>query len=212
MSYYPDPDRKVLATDDDDNPTMRVSVVQDEMSEQPDHDGQPYVLSIDYTGSGWRADVLHSDYGKARKAEANYLASAISAANEHYCQDDRSDWLVERYLRMFHDVAAYDYLSTRDGTLLFVLTNEQVAEFGLVDGDTADTHLRRCMEPWQRYLDGEVYGWQIEKLVTWVADDASFPTVQRWEHVESCYGYYDGLGDVEEQALEAFDQESMARA
>lgn len=45
-------------------------------------------------------------------------------------------------------------------------------------------------EEYRAWATGEVYGYVIEQRVTWERTDRPGATMQTWEHVDSCYGFY----------------------
>jgi hypothetical protein len=49
------------------------------------------------------------------------------------------------------------------------------------------------MSEYRAYCEGDVWGWVVEKNVTWSADDDR-DDMSTWEHEDSCWGYYGSDG------------------
>lgn len=118
---------------------------------------------------------------------------------------------AERYLRIFWGVRNIDSEMTRDFTYLafdpahwreaMELTDEYMAERKAAD-PSINFRLGN-MDEYRAYLNGEVYGYVIEKRVTWQRQDDPTITRQEWEETDSCYGFYGESDYALEAAKEA---------
>jgi hypothetical protein len=87
----------------------------------------------------------------------------------------------------------------RDVDRIFYLPRESVSEVG-----DQQTYLSAQAEEYAAWADGDVWGYVIERRVTWHhADHESDDTMETWEHVDSCWGFY-GRAYAEEAAHEAW--------
>jgi hypothetical protein len=189
----------------------RVRVVLDDDPMEPYDDGGSPILRYE------------------RREYDDYIAEQITTITSHKV-DDRivealrqygdnyanGQSLFERYLRMFHGTTEvvwrgggwreYSYVTfdTAHWRQEMALTDEHIAKMR-----EAGHEMRLAdMSEYGAYLDGEVYGYVVEEEVTWVrASGETHYTKQTWEHVDSCWGFYD-RDCVEEQAREALAAEA----
>ena len=99
-----------------------------------------------------------------------------------------------RYLRIFHGTTCsvayrtdhYDYVTfdTAAWREAMALTDTHLDHYPELRGNLAK------LDEWRHYCEGEVYGWVIERRVTWKRTDDETETMHTWEQVESCWGYY----------------------
>lgn len=167
----------------------RVRLELDESPEQPYDDGQSPILLMTYR-NGWHAE--HVDPGTHRPRDCD---ADIQRAAEHFGSDfDR----LEYYLRAFHGVTKVEQFDTRDNDHYFSYDDKAWRDkVGAPEGSAS-------LEEWQAYVEGDVYGYVIEKRVNWTADADEFDDRESWESVESCWGFY-GEKYATEEATEAFD-------
>lgn len=182
---------------------FRVVVEPDTDPQRPDGDYFGTVLYVD----GRRCEVVGSGYG----VDTADIARGVSASWERF----RDMALVERYLRMWCEAAGFDYFDTRDGAYVNVVTPADLKLWGFDDVDAYrqatghDDPSHGNLTEWQAYVDGDVYGVIIEKLVSWTTEDADVPDRDTWEEVQAVWGYY-GNEYAEESAREALDQYAPA--
>jgi hypothetical protein len=86
----------------------------------------------------------------------------------------------------------------RDVDRVFYLPCESVSEVG-----DPQAYLSAQAEEYAAWADGEVYGYVIEQRATWRRDDDHDATMETWEHVDSCWGFY-GRAYAEEAARETW--------
>lgn len=114
----------------------------------------------------------------------------------------RRSEVIDRWLRIFHDVRAVTQVSLRAGDYLVLLTEVARKYYG-----TPDDHLQECVdgdaEAFRQWAEGEVYGYVIEERASWrrVGGDPG-DTMDTWEIVDSLWGLY-GSEYAEQEAREA---------
>lgn len=176
----------------------RVIIVSDADAEQPYDNGGPHVFRVEADPYGVRPTVELAHHSWQRKAEADSLADALSEAFTRWGRDGDK---VLRYLRVWHDVVAFDYVAGQNaiGTFYGIVTRGLAEAWGVSDPDGVDANL----DDWQAWLDGDVWGYVVQERVTWTAEGHE-PRVE-WEATdESCWGFY-GAEHARDAALEAFD-------
>jgi hypothetical protein len=175
MSYS-----EILETSEDER--YHVRLVLDECPPEPYDCSQSPLLRIGTRGGGHRAEHIHIG---DRPTDAD---DQIENAIHHWatCPAD-SDWtLFEKYLRAFHGVTQIE--TWHSGSYWYV-TYDSAAwrEWCGAPAGGAD------MSEWRAYCEGDVWGWIVEKNVTWHADDDR-DDMSTWEDGESCWGYYGSDG------------------
>ena len=190
MSY-----EEILQTTEDGR--FRVKLVADECPEEPYDDGQSPLLRIGRDPYD-RARAEHI-MATGRPLDADEY---VEAAVARWGGPSSDRWpLVETYLRAFHGVTAIE--TWHSGSYWYVTYDpaawrEHVgAPAGSVD-----------MSSYRAWCEGDVWGYVVEKRVTWHTDDPGYPDEERWEDTdESCWGFYgsDGANGkyLRETALEA---------
>lgn len=111
----------------------------------------------------------------------------------------------ERYLRIFHGVREIvSYTSGRDWTYMTFDPAAWRAAIGLREEDLATLKPGSLanMDQYKAWCEGDVQGYIIEKRVTWRREDSA-ETMDTWEQVDSCWGYYGEPDYVEQVAREA---------
>lgn len=176
------------------NGDYRVRLEADDCRDAPDWDGQGYVIHL--LGGFWGGATLqHKDYGE------DDPSFDLEQAIVHY---DRDYELVERYLRIFHDVVSFDYIDwdRGRGTMFFVVTRQHAEKWGCPPEDWHKL-AGQTSKTWEQYAEGEVYGWIVEKVVTWHREGTD-ETLETWEHVDSLWGMY-GYEYAHDDAIETLD-------
>lgn len=173
--------------------THRVRIEHDEDSHRPDGDTSGTIVYINRFGVG----LAHGP-----DTDRPGLRDAVQRAINEW----GTDWdVVDRYLRMFHDVVSIARVDTESGTYMEMVTREQALTWGVSEDKMAEA---ADLTEWEHWVNGEVYGYIIEKKTTWVAltvpTAASPHTMTTWDEVDSCWGFY-GREHVETQAREAFE-------
>jgi hypothetical protein len=154
---------------------------------------------------GWRARLIHDDCagepdgdalapallvpcrGRPRPAKGVYLpvhAEQILAAWLHLADWDR----FCRYLRMWHGVTAIAVASTADLDVFIFDTADYRDHVGV----QPPSDLSGEQGEWQAWLDGDVYGVQVERhhsgTTTW--DDNTTTATSQWREVDAVWGLY----------------------
>jgi hypothetical protein len=90
-----------------------------------------------------------------------------------------------------------EILEERDGRRLLMVPDEDARDPRKEFDNYGDEEVRA----WQ---DGDVWGYVIEERIGWVRADGSAETMETWETVDSCFGFY-GREWAERSAREAFE-------
>lgn len=183
---------EILETTEDGR--FRVRLVADEYPDEPYDDGQSPLMRLDSTGYGWRAEHIMAT---GRPLDAD---SYVEAAAERWGDDFD---LLEKYLRAYHGVTKVE--TWHSGSYWYVTYDpagwreHTGAPEGSVD-----------MSEYRAWCEGDVWGYVVEKRVTWRTDDPGYPDEERWEDTdESCWGFY-GSGGANGEYLKQTAREAMA--
>lgn len=184
-------DHETLKTSGDGR--FRVRLILDEYPDEPYDDGQSPLLRID---RGQADHVMAT--GRPLDDDAR-----IEEAAERWGPPSSGDWpLFEKYLRAYYGVTAIE--TWFSGSYWYV-TYDPAAWRDHVGAPAGSVD----MSEYRAWCEGDVWGWAVERDVTWRRDDDPDATMHTWETVDSCFGYYgsDGAnGDyLKSCALEAFD-------
>jgi hypothetical protein len=166
----------------------RVQLVIDEAAGEPYDDGGAPIMRLEYQGGYWHAEHVDSG-GRPHDGDGR-----IEEAAQRWGTDFD---LLEKYLRAYHGTTklqtwhsgdywylAYDTAPWRDYT---------GARADLIAGED-------LMAEYRAYAEGDVWGYVVERQVTWHADD--YDDRDSWEPVDSCWGFY-GHDYARQSALEA---------
>lgn len=111
-----------------------------------------------------------------------------------------------RWARTFHGATVIEQWPYGGARSIWYVMPEKLAETTV----PAEKIIEEEVEEYRKWVDGEVYGYVIEKNVTRIpkdAEDREDPDLDdettEWEHVESCWGHI-GREYAEEAAREAF--------
>lgn len=170
------------------NYRVRLEIQQDSGSFNPreDYDHVTYAVTVphsrymDVVGAGPLADGW--DRIKDRYAEAQAVA------------------IFERWARTFHGATTLFHSPHVGPNSVWYILPEQIKEIG----GTPEEALKAEIQEYQAWAEGEVYGYIIEKSVTWVRkDDPNGDELTTWEEEESCWGLI-GRKWAEEATQDAF--------
>ena len=189
MSDYED----IIETSEDGR--FRVKLVPDECPDEPFNDVQSPLMQIEGKYDGTRAEHVMTG---SRPTDAD---SHVEEAVFRWGSPSSDNWpLVEKYLRAFHGVTEIE--TWHSGSFWYV-TYDPAAwreHVGAPEG-SAD------MSQYRAWCEGDVWGWVVEKNVTWHTEDPDYDDMSTWEHVNSCSGYYGSDGangrHLEQSALDA---------
>lgn len=180
MSY-----EEILETTEDGQ--YRVKLVLDEYADEPYDDGQSPLIQLDIRYSGTRAE--HVMVG-ARPADND---ARIEEAAERWGSDFDK---LEKYLRAYYGTSQVKTWHSGDYWYITYDTAEWRDYTGAPENSVS-------MDEWQAYCTGDVWGYVVERNVTWHSDENPSQTMQTWEEEDSCWGYY-GYEWAKKSALEAF--------
>jgi hypothetical protein len=194
MSY-----EEILETSEDGR--YRVKLVLDDYPDEPYDDGQSPLLRLDRTGYGIRAEHIMAT-GRPLDADAD-----VEAAIAHWdTTPSDSDWpKFEKYLRAYHGVTA---IKTWHSGSYWYVTYDPAAwrEYTGAPEGSVD------MSEYRAWCEGEVYGYVVQKNVTWTTADPDYPDEDRWEDTgDSCWGFY-GRNGANGEYLEQTAREALAYA
>lgn len=193
------PYEEILETSEDGR--FRVKLVLDEYPDEPYDDGQSPLLQIDTHGYDHQATHVMAT---GRPLDDD---DAVEYAVRHWqtCPADSSWRLFEKYLRAFFGVTT---IETWYSGLYWYVTYDPARwreHTGAPEGSVD-------MSEWRAYCEGDVWGYVVQKRVTWHTDDPGYDDEDRWEDTEeSCWGFYGSDGEngkyLRESALEAMRYE-----
>ncbi len=198
----------------------RVTLIKDEHADEPYDDGQSPLLRIEDRYSGYHASAEHIQVGSMRPT-----------GNDERIEEAAQRWaskpeLFEKYLRAFHGATTIKWYGPNnytDHTYVTYDTSEWVKAVGFDDKvaprSKYDGAKAVSMAEYRAYLEGDVYGYQVERRVNVAsiriisAHGQHLRTIEseydEWEVVDSCWGFY-GYTYARESALEAYDIEKAA--
>jgi hypothetical protein len=114
--------------------------------------------------------------------------------------------IFTRYAVMHHGAVCLERFIGRDGpSSVWYLTREVYeGEDGTPD---PVAYLKAQADEYEAWAVGDVWGYIIEREVTWTRDDDPTQHTTTWEHVDSCWGFY-GHAYAEQAAMEAWADRS----
>jgi hypothetical protein len=115
---------------------------------------------------------------------------------------DRAVEVVQRWARI-NGAYTYDHAPHDGVRSVWYLTREDAERERWTDPVAA---LKAYADEYEAWTRGDVYGYVVEQLVTWQRQDDPTMTEERWEHLDSCWGFYGNSDGTRE------DMESSARA
>lgn len=170
----------------------RVVLMEDPDANEPYDEGSAPILCI---GARNPRSVEHIGGGDYEFGDAVEAAIAKWGADWH---------LLEKYLRAFHGVTTIAVYRSRDYTYIAYDPESRVRGTWLDSnrGEWVETTLAEYCS----WVEGDTYGYQVQKLVTWAAiDELEYADKREWEDTDdSCWGLY-GYKSATRAALEALD-------
>lgn len=172
---------------------LRVRLVNDEGPPEPDFDGQSPLLRIDTRHGG---PCEHVNVG-GRPADGD---DRIEEAAGRWGGPKDPEWpKFEKYLRAYHGVTR---IVTYWSETYWYVTYDSAAwrEYAGAQEGSAD------LDEYKAWCEGDVWGFVIERPVTWSAQGADLPDRTTWEDAgpdSHSWGYY-GHDYAEQSAREAF--------
>ena len=181
-------DTDTLETSEDGQ--YRVQLIADEYPDEPYDDGQSPLMRLD-SRRGWRAEHVMAT-GRPLDDDAR-----IEEAAARWGSPARNDWpLFEKYLRAYYGTTEVETWYSGDYWYVTYDTARWRAHVGAPEHSVS-------MAEYRAWCEGDVWGYSVERKVTWQRTDAPGKTMQTWETEDSCFGFY-GYEYARESALEAF--------
>jgi hypothetical protein len=155
----------------------RVKLVLDDCPDEPYDCSQSPLIRLDSRGYGWSAEHIQTG---DRPTSLDHHAEDAAAR----CGTDFT--LLTRYLGAWFGATKVEWWHS--GSYWYI-TYDSAAwrEWCGAPEGSAD------MSEYRAYCEGDVWGWVVEKNVTWSADDDR-DDMSTWEHEDSCWGYYGSDG------------------
>lgn len=111
----------------------------------------------------------------------------IEGAARRWGPPNRDTWhLFETYMRAFHGTTQIETYYSGNHWYVTYDTTEWREDTGAPANSVDITE-------WKAYCEGEVYGYVVQKRVTWLAQDdagAEYGTMETWDDVDSLWGFY----------------------
>ena len=156
------------------------------------------------------------------RTEWDHLESVVTVPDGRYADIDKdggpldSEWrylvnryqgreaieIFTRYATIYHGAVCLEEFTGRSGpNAVWYLTREQ---YSGPDG-TPDplAYLKAQAEEYAAWAEGDVWGYIIEREVTWTREDDPTQHTTTWETEESCWGFI-GYSHAEQAAREAW--------
>ena len=155
-----------------------------------------------------RVRIVQDDDASNPREEYDHLGSVVSVPSARYHPVDRhggeleSAWhrlwdrydsengveIFQRYARIYHGAhTLYDANGSPEAVWYILpdaIAQEQISDpAALLAGER---------DEYRAWANGEVYGYVIERRVTWTAvddPDDQYPDHDTWEHIDSVFGY-----------------------
>ncbi|MGP3686219.1 hypothetical protein ACTVZO_16185 [Streptomyces sp. IBSNAI002] len=177
----------VLATTEDGR--FRVRLVHDDHAKNPrnDRDTLVHVITID------------THHGKYHPIDQD--GGPLAAAWDFYGWNRWGgiDNFI-RYAAIYHDAIVLESNPHDGPRSLWYMTGEEA--IALDCGLLTEGYIEAEMEEYEAWASGDVWSFVIEQRVGWTRDDDPDESLETWEHVDSCSGFYGGTY-AREQAREA---------
>lgn len=166
---------------------FRVKLVLDECPDEPYDEGQSPLMRMDYGYYGWRAEHIMTA-GRPTDADG-YVETAAARCGTNF---DR----LTRYLIIWH--GATQVIWWHSGSYWYITYDTAAWR----EHTGAPEHSAN-MDEYRAWCEGDVWGYIVQKRVTWSTEDPDYPDEERWEDTGgSCWGFY-GRDYAEECALGA---------
>lgn len=178
---------------------LRVVLVYDDDSGGPYNDGSTPLYRI--IPGPWRAEQITSATSYVTPAE-------LDRAVQLWANDLD---MLKRFLRIFHGTTSFEAWDSRgNGGGDYVYVTFDTAHWREAMGLTEPGAVIADMNEWRCWVEGEVYGYQVEASVDWNRADGQPGEMATWEEVTACYGFY-GLDYAQQEARAAFEAELATR-
>lgn len=174
---------------------FRLRLELDEYPPEPYDEGASPLLRIDKPG-WWVNRAVHVDTGDWDRARVDPKVENAALRLFDKYREHKALALLERYLRAFFGVTSTETYDS--GSYLYVTYDPSAwrQAVGAPEGSVSLTTYRA-------WCEGDCWSWVIERRETWHAASDATRTLQRWEVVDSCSGFY-GSEWAEQAARDAF--------
>lgn len=176
------------------------------------------------TDGDWRLRLVIDEDPPNPRTEYDHLESVVTVPDRSYIEIDRdggplaSQWrhlinryrgreaieIFTRYATVYHGAVCLETFIGRSGpTAVWYLTRE------VYEGETPDpaAYLKAQADEYESWAEGDVWGYIIERRVSWTRDDDPTQHQTTWETTDSCFGFI-GYQYAEESAREAWKHRS----
>jgi hypothetical protein len=193
MSY-----EEILKTSDDGK--YRVKLILDEYADEPYDDGQSPLLRI---RTGHYGDVRDVEHVMATGRPTTSDDRIESAAYQWGNPGSGNFRKFEKYLRAYYGTREIETWHSGDYWFITYDTAEWRDYIGWTaeNADRMPDHLVDASE-YKAWCEGECYGYVIEENTLWRKDGDPDDTMESWEEVDDCWGFYGSYAT--EAALEEF--------
>jgi hypothetical protein len=185
---------ETIATTDDQRYRLRLVQDTDAVNPRTDFDHLAHVI----TPKGQNYIDVDADGGPLQEVWNHYSANH---------DDDDAVLLLTRYAHLHHGVRIIEDRPHDGAWSLWYVMPGKAAE----STATPEAIIESEITEYRTWAEGEVYGYVIDKAVTWVPkeghgpeDDEDIPAEREtWEEVDSCWGFI-GYDYAKQAAKEAF--------
>ncbi|NUV86618.1 hypothetical protein G6W61_10410 [Streptomyces sp. KAI-26] len=177
----------VLDTTDDGRYRVRLFTDNDAPNPRHDRDTQVHVITID-THLGQYIPV-DRDGGPLAEAWHRVCWNRWTGVD-----------IFTRYVSIFHDGIVLESAPEKGARSLWYMTGEEM--IALDAGLLSEGYIEAEMEEYEAWAEGDTWAWVIEERVDWTRDGDESASMETWEEVDSCSGYY-GATWARKEAREA---------
>jgi hypothetical protein len=185
----------------EENDNYRVYLEADDSGEKPYDEGAVPILSREFRGYGARWEAVND--------AADEYTGLLNALEERFNEDE-----IERFLRIFLGAYSVKWNSSDNCRYLAFDTAAWREHVGLTDEwlalpESDPTELAAgSLSEIMAWANGDVWGYVLEKRTKgWVVfeeEDREDEAFERWETVDSCWGFY-GHEYATEEAKSIFE-------
>lgn len=185
----------------------RVRLELDPDPQQPDWDGQAFVLQVN--GDPWSYDRVEPANDNS---DSDTFVDAWNRFAERYSRADTLE-IFERYVRIFHgtkSLVTWNLGITREYGYVAFDTAALREEWGIQEDywtEHPETLAQSTLDEWRNWAEGDVYGYVVEKKDHWIKtkrdDERDYVEGFDWVERDSCWGF-SGREYAEQAAREAF--------
>jgi len=165
----------------DTSGNYRVILEQDTDSEEPYNKYASPLLRMEYIGGYCRARFVQNPGKYAHE-------DRIEDAAQRWGPPNQRTWKAfEKYLQVFHGVTQIEtyYSGNYSGSYWYATFDlAQWREYAGTEPGSAN------MTEYKAWIEGDVYGYVIQKRIHWTTEDDGYSGRYTWEDVDGCFGFY----------------------